>query len=531
MATIMENQGSSAKGGRVGHRFLLLVLLAGFVAHALLLAGALEDDTFISYRYGRNLAEGHGLVWNPGERVEGYTNFLWTLLSAGGVGVLGIEPVPWSVGLGLGTGIATMVLLFFLARRFVSPGTALLPPLLFAGHSGIVYSYVNGMETGLFTLLLLAAALVAEGARRAPLRAALLALLLFLAALTRPEGNLAAAYLFALLFLAGLRGAPVGRKRLLLAAAAFGVMNAAYLIARHGYYGSWLPNTFYAKVGATEAQLARGLDYAAWFYGGLGVPLLALILLGGGRSLRRNAAGAVLLFSALYTVYLILVGGDYKVFPRFFVPILPLLFLTAALGLALVVERVGRRLSARAVLLVAAVVAAGAFADTWRNSLPAREYRDLKVDGMNLKIDIGRWMAENTDEDALIATPTIGAIGFYSRRAVLDMHGLTDAHIARVDMKNFGTGKAGHEKGDPAYVISRRPEYVVTTPKRAPARNREEMNRYDIEFSESYDRVSVTHGGGGVFFCYRRSDLGPPPESARIAVPARGSGEESGGGP
>ena len=42
----------------------------------------LQDDAFISFRYARNLATGHGLVWNPGERVEGYTNFLWTLLMA-----------------------------------------------------------------------------------------------------------------------------------------------------------------------------------------------------------------------------------------------------------------------------------------------------------------------------------------------------------------------------------------------------------------------------------------------------------------
>ena len=33
-------------------------------------------------KYGRSLAEGHGLVWNPGEQVEGYTNFLWTVLMA-----------------------------------------------------------------------------------------------------------------------------------------------------------------------------------------------------------------------------------------------------------------------------------------------------------------------------------------------------------------------------------------------------------------------------------------------------------------
>ncbi len=42
----------------------------------------LGDDAMISMRYAHNLSSGHGLVWNPGERVEGYTNFLWTITMA-----------------------------------------------------------------------------------------------------------------------------------------------------------------------------------------------------------------------------------------------------------------------------------------------------------------------------------------------------------------------------------------------------------------------------------------------------------------
>jgi hypothetical protein len=42
--------------------------------------GWVANDAFISFRYARNWVEGHGLVFNAGERVEGYTNFLWILL-------------------------------------------------------------------------------------------------------------------------------------------------------------------------------------------------------------------------------------------------------------------------------------------------------------------------------------------------------------------------------------------------------------------------------------------------------------------
>ena len=73
-------------------------LVLGFVLPALVLAWNLRrvwvytvDDAYISFRYARNLVEGLGLVYNPGERIEGYTNFLWTLMAAAGMSV-GLDP-------------------------------------------------------------------------------------------------------------------------------------------------------------------------------------------------------------------------------------------------------------------------------------------------------------------------------------------------------------------------------------------------------------------------------------------------------
>jgi hypothetical protein len=53
----------------------------------------LFDDAMISMRYAKNLAEGHGLVWNPGEDpVEGYTNPLWVVYMA----IFHLLPIPAS---------------------------------------------------------------------------------------------------------------------------------------------------------------------------------------------------------------------------------------------------------------------------------------------------------------------------------------------------------------------------------------------------------------------------------------------------
>ena len=81
------NQTQPAGQERLFHRFGLVEVAVGLTLVLLLAHAAvytfLTDDAFISFRYARNLSQGHGLVFNPGfERVEGYTNFLWVLLLA-----------------------------------------------------------------------------------------------------------------------------------------------------------------------------------------------------------------------------------------------------------------------------------------------------------------------------------------------------------------------------------------------------------------------------------------------------------------
>src|SRR5574341_680160 len=61
-----------------------LLLTGTFLAHNLFYFFALgsdaTDDAYISFRYAQNAIRGYGLVFNPGERVEGFTNFLWTAM-------------------------------------------------------------------------------------------------------------------------------------------------------------------------------------------------------------------------------------------------------------------------------------------------------------------------------------------------------------------------------------------------------------------------------------------------------------------
>ena len=178
--------------------FLPWLALLGWLSSV---AWFLCDDAFISFRYTRNLLEGHGLVFNPGEYVEGYTNFLWILELAAIWGIFGLRPehaAPWlSVAYTIGT-IAAM--LWWVARlpslrnRGLVGWMAL--GLLCSSATFAVWTSGGGLETRQFTFFIVAAVVCLSlyGNSRWGLLTASLSLAA--AALTRPEGLMLAACCF-----------------------------------------------------------------------------------------------------------------------------------------------------------------------------------------------------------------------------------------------------------------------------------------------------------------------------------------------
>ena len=79
--------------------------------------GYVKDDAFISLRYARNIADGLGVVFNPGDRLEGYTNFLWILLTVPAYW-LGIDALDWVKVMGCGFALVGVVVTWAIARFF-----------------------------------------------------------------------------------------------------------------------------------------------------------------------------------------------------------------------------------------------------------------------------------------------------------------------------------------------------------------------------------------------------------------------------
>ena len=180
----------------------VIFILAVLIYHNYSIRPWMLDDAFISFRYAENFAAGHGLVFNPGERVEGYTTFLWVLILALGKAV-GLRVVSLSQILGALFALATVLLLLF-AHRFnsrVSESGALLAAL-FLGTCGVFTPWPSsGMEVSLFTFLVLLSLLyhflLAERETPTIGQLFLLGVFLALSALTRPEGLLVAGLVLA----------------------------------------------------------------------------------------------------------------------------------------------------------------------------------------------------------------------------------------------------------------------------------------------------------------------------------------------
>ena len=336
------------------------------------------DDAFISFRYVRNRLEGHGLVFNPGEYVEGYTNFLWILELAAIWGIFGIRPehaAPWlSVAYTVGT-IAAMlwwvVRLPSLRNRWLIGWMAL--GLLCSSATFAVWTSGGGLETRQFTFFVVTAVVFLSVNRS--WRWSLLAASLSLAAaeLTRPEGLLLAACCFG--WFGVQRIVKEGRvsarlvRELMILVAPFVLLVSAHFLFRYAYYGEWLPNTYYAK--HVRAWYESGFRYlwAAALETGLYLLLpLAYLALRSRWQVHRDSSFALpLLCIAAHMAYLLPIGGDhfeYRPLDFYW----PLLAIPAAEGIMLLGAS-----SAAGLSQVAATPALGSrYGDLHDRALPAR---------------------------------------------------------------------------------------------------------------------------------------------------------------
>lgn len=398
------------------------------------------DDAYISFRYAKNLVRGAGLVFNEGVRIEGYTNFSWTLLSAAGIG-LGLDPLLVSrvVGVFFYAAIAAALTVLWCRWtrdtpfRWIGLGVLWLVYARtgFAAHAG------TGLETMAVAAMILLVGVLAFAVEAPWWVSSCIAALL---CLTRSDAGLVLPVTAAMIVLASWRGERGWRGGVSAAARWLSiplVVVAAHVAWRYGYYGLLLPNTYYAKAGGTLGW-SQGTSYVGTVVratpevAGLVLVSLAGLVIARGRE--RTTIGYGLLYVGTYTLYVLKVGGDYMEY-RFMWTVYPVLLLAGTCAVAVIGTR-WLRIGTLTMLALVGLTLTQRTTETDQWGFPKLiddGYSIINHEMFDAMVDEGTWVGNafkhTLPPDTVIATTLAGTIPYFSDLRTVDQWGLNEPYV------------------------------------------------------------------------------------------------------
>ena len=479
---------------------LLAIIMAIFISN-MLDVRFIQDDAYTSLRYVKNLLDGKGLVFNEGERVEGYTNFLWIMILSGIEFLnrnlkLALDLDKTAQVLSIISSVCVLILTYILSKminrerenessleRIIYELINLLPVFLLAFSTPLVYWGVSAMETTLFvSLILLSIILYLSGNGSKPNIA--FVIVSILNSLLRPEGLI----FFALIMLHKILSNYVDgrereakkslsiifdkitRKEILF----FLIPLATYIIFRWVYYGYPLPNTFYAKTEFTSHFLQRGINYFYDFarsYLLYGFVLFLPIVIFKNKITIKNFT---LLFglNISWTVIVILIGGDVLPIHRFFLPIMPIIMILFIKAVVEIIEKIFSlkkvifQLTLIIVFILLSVLGYLNYGKQKNDMMNKRSYEAGLVKKMKIYAEWVKEKGDNKGRKISVALSTIGAFSYFSDAKVIDLVGLTDEYTAHNPKEVYGINdelpvlwKERHY--NPEYVLSQKPDYII----------------------------------------------------------------------
>jgi arabinofuranosyltransferase len=386
------------------------------------------DDTFITFRYAENLANGFGLVWNAGgPPTEGYTNFLYVLLLAP---FTSFDLLQVAQIISVAAVVVSAIYIFKLSSLISNERShwiALLAPVFFLLLPATWANALSGMETSLFGALLLSGFYYAwhnETSWRT-----FGYTLLLLASLTRPEGALLAIIVGVAQLIREDR-----RKTLSSLLIGFVLPLILYYVGKRLYFGHWLPNSFAVKVSQSVSETQgffHGLQAVKLFVLRVWpLILLSLVPLAFTRNRRYLAAliWSVLIIMA-YAVPVPLMGF----FDRFFYSSEVFLFAITGGVILLLNREIGLKQSALALgIFVIMLVVSNT------QSPRAKEILTWDLSEINDRLGvIAIDLRSLPQADRLtFASSDAGIMPYYTQMKHLDLAGLNDNTIAHAKTSN-----------------------------------------------------------------------------------------------
>lgn len=459
---------------------LVFIMKASFLIDGLRYF-TLFDDPMISMQYAKNLANGHGLVWNPGgPRVEGYTNFLWVVYMALWH-LLSISSAKVSLPIQISGLLFTLGSLFLISKitrdvsgrnGYVSIGAVLLT----AAYSPISFWALRGMETSVLGFILL---LVTWRIFRVLKRNnfdPFLFIILGVGMLIRIDF----AFVFAGIFLFLMCFKSENRKKnLIFASSVFLLFFGGQTLFRWLYYGNIFPNTYYLKMTGIPIllRLQKGLWTDIAFARHMSLVIFSLPFVYCILQRRDKRILFLLYIFLLQFFYSFYVGGDMwgPFMNRYLCIVMPAFLILVSLMVDYLLDKISalrirtlrtggdlKRCCFIAIILYIIVQMHGGFGWTFIDNLGSASGMHVDIDKDVVKLALK--LKKITTSNCKISVFWAGAIPYFSDRYCIDLLGRNDAVIARqkAKVKTYKDFKPGHCKFDYNYSIGKLKPDIIT---------------------------------------------------------------------
>lgn len=446
----------------------------------------LFDDAMIAMRYAKNLASGHGLIWNPGgPMVEGYTNFLWTIYMAFWH-IFPISTAKMALPIQI-SGLFFLASSLFLVRKiadYISEGNKYVSigaVLLTASYLPINFWALRGMETSILGCILLLAAWRFFKCLKEETFDPLLFVILGIGMLTRADF----VFLYVAITSFVIATEPKNRKKnFLFAVFVFFSIVGGHTLFRWLYYGDILPNTYYLKMAgvSTILRVQRGLWAAAEFIQTIS-PMLFMLPFILGVLYRKNVKILFLLYIfALQFLYSVYVGGDAwegwgHLANRYLCIVMPMFFILTSLAINDLIETIKvfknkstyhisllKNLCFANILILIIFQLHGGLRNDDLIFHHLFKFSELHVEDDKDMIRAGLKLKDITISNAKIAIVWAGSIPYFSDRICVDLLGKNDTYISHLPARvtTYKDFYPGHNKYDYAYSIGKlQPDIVA----------------------------------------------------------------------
>lgn len=429
------------------------------------MSGFTADDALITFRYAENIIAGHGFVYNIGERILGTTTPLFTFL----ISLLMLFKLTAhnaALLISLVCSGLTSIILYRFAQRLRFGKFSWLPLLVYILWPRSIVADTSGMETALFSLLIIAAFYFQF--RKMQIYSLALATL---ATLTRPEGALLLALLFAVNCYEDRRN--IGAYFIIPLS-----MLIPWLAFSYFYFGSIVPGSITGKLALysyieTRSALEK-LVYLLGWHNPLGWLLSLAALFGCWWLLAKQNFGKL----AIIWLFLMIAFFTFSKTALFFwypVPIYPVYLLLAAAALPLLWDKLKIDASYKRLFSIGLplLISIALIFYGYRQLGYYQEYENYLTE---VHQAIGLYLKDKAEPDAVVAARYIGNTGYYSNLYILDRDGLVTPSAAAYNRRGDYLG----------FILDNRPDWVVAAPMRITGRF-----ATDLIFLSNYELIKT----------------------------------------